>query len=160
MSSSGGSADSAPEADARARGKGVESSVSDDAEVEVVSQPCCDRLAASRVAGFQKYTQSNCILYKQYGWRRHVDRERAQCPSCDGPVPCKNSNTSNLWRHWSKCDKKAHDAAQAANKKSSASHPRQQTLSFKCVSYYHTSYCHTVIYHLYSCICNRIVGRS
>ena len=134
MSGSDGSADSdhEPEAEAGA-GKGeVEVPSSDDDTVKVVSKPLGGRVAASKAAaGFVACRQSNCILYKRHGWLRHVDKERALCPTCTVPVPCKNSNTSNLWRHWKKCDRKAHDAAKNAHDKASAARPRQQTLSFK-----------------------------
>ena len=134
MSGSDGSADSdhEPEAEAGA-GKGeVEVASSGDDTVKVVSKPLGGRVAASKAAaGFVTCQQSNCILYKKHGWLRHVDKERALCPTCKVPVPCKNSNTSNLWRHWKKCDRKAHDAAKNTQDKASAARPRQQSLSFK-----------------------------
>ena len=94
MSGSGGSADSdlVPEAVAGA-GKGEVVGESSDVDtVKVVSKPLGGRVAASKAAaGFVTCRQSNCVLYKKHGWLRHVDKDRALCPTCAIPVPCKNT---------------------------------------------------------------------
>ena len=62
-----------------------------------MNKPLGDRRAASRAAGFRESTQLTCTLYKNYGWLRNAEKELAQCLTCDGIVPCKNSNTSNMY---------------------------------------------------------------
>ena len=133
MSSSDGSADcdDEPLAESGAGKREVQVRRPDDA-VKVLSQPLGGRVSASKeAASFVTCRQSSCILYKNYGWLRHVAKERAQCPTYASPVPCGNSSTSNLWRHWKKYDRKAHDAAKPAT----AARPRQHTLS-SCVAWW------------------------
>lgn len=137
MSCSDGSVDYAQEEQA-SRGNGETEGSASTGEVEVVNKPLGDRRAASRAAGFKNSTQLACTLYKNYGWLRNAEKELAQCPTCDGIVPCKNSNTSNMWRHWHKCNKEAY-AAKTAIERASAGSPRQQMLSFECVPYDHLS---------------------
>ena len=63
---------------------------SDDA-VKVVSKLLGGRVSASKAAASSvTCKQLSCILYRNYGWLRHVDKERAQCLTCAAPVPCKN----------------------------------------------------------------------
>ena len=84
ISSSDGGANSDDEALAEAcAGKGEVQVESSDDAVNVVSKSLGGRVAASKAAaGFVTCRQSSCILYKSHGWLRHVNKERAQCPTC------------------------------------------------------------------------------